>query len=246
MDRPGDVPALSPKSTVAPRVEKEREDVIEPGDWRADPEVMPPPPRSKIDPPVNRRRNLIPPHQNPQAPGTVRPPFKERYPSKSSAQRGSLPKNVPLWFKEYDTDGDARVSLAEWKAKGDDVREFRNYDLNGDGQITVEELVRTGQFTLGVAAPPIMSGFGTQIGDTYYFELTGTTEGIVKGSELYTTDSVIAAAAVHAGVLKVGETGYVKISILPGEQEYHGSFANGVQTHDHPVYHKSFTIEAVR
>ena len=57
---------------------------------------------------------------------------------------GKLPPNLPAWFKEYDTDGDAQVALYEWKDKNRTVEDFQKYDLNGDGFITVEELIRSG------------------------------------------------------------------------------------------------------
>ncbi len=57
---------------------------------------------------------------------------------------GKLPPNIPPWFKEYDTDGDAQIALYEWKDKNGTVEDFQKYDLNGDGFITVEELIRGG------------------------------------------------------------------------------------------------------
>ncbi len=53
----------------------------------------------------------------------------------------NLPKELPAWFKELNTDNDAQVSLAEWRAKERDHNEFRNFDRNGDGLITVDEVL---------------------------------------------------------------------------------------------------------
>src|SRR5205807_1901981 len=114
-----------------------------------------------------------------------------------AAQRSKLPRNIPAWFREYDTNGDGQVALHEWKAKEDDTREFPKYDLNGDGFITFEELVRSGQFATGPNMTPLaLNGIHTEPGDFFYFEVTGTANGHVWGSDIYTIDSPIATAAV--------------------------------------------------
>jgi hypothetical protein len=51
----------------------------------------------------------------------------------------NLPKDLPDWFKELDTDKDGQVGLYEWKAGTRDLSEYRNFDRNSDGLITPEE-----------------------------------------------------------------------------------------------------------
>jgi hypothetical protein len=68
---------------------------------------------------------------------------------KGAASR--LPANAPKWFREYDTDGDGQVSLAEWIARGHSVKDFQKADLNGDGFITLKELMRAGLFVPSTA-----------------------------------------------------------------------------------------------
>ena len=58
------------------------------------------------------------------------------------------------------------------------------------------------------------------------------TAGVVRGTQVYTDDSLIAAAAGPAGVLRIGESGYVRVTILPGQQGYVGSEQNGVKSGD--------------
>jgi Ca2+-binding EF-hand superfamily protein len=54
----------------------------------------------------------------------------------------TLPKGLPPWFKELDTDEDGQISLQEWRQAARRVADFRKYDLNGDGFITPEEVLR--------------------------------------------------------------------------------------------------------
>jgi len=52
---------------------------------------------------------------------------------------GKLPKELPTWFKELDTDRDGQVALYEWRRGGMDIDEFGDWDRNNDGYITPEE-----------------------------------------------------------------------------------------------------------
>lgn len=54
---------------------------------------------------------------------------------------GKLPKDLPAWFQQLDTDGDGQVGLYEWKASGRSMKEFEQMDRNGDGFLTVEEVL---------------------------------------------------------------------------------------------------------
>ncbi len=74
-------------------------------------------------------------------------------------------------------------------------------------------------------------------------EVVGTTEGSVWGTDIYTDDSSIAAAAVHAGILKDGEKGVVKITRLPGQDSYAGSTRNGVASESYGAWPGSFRLE---
>lgn len=53
-----------------------------------------------------------------------------------------LPKDVPGWFRELDTDKDVQVGLYEWAAAKRPVSQFQAMDLNGDGLLEVAEYLR--------------------------------------------------------------------------------------------------------
>lgn len=54
---------------------------------------------------------------------------------------GKLPKELPKWFAELDTDGDGQIALFEWRVSKS-LEEFAEYDRNEDGLITPEEVLR--------------------------------------------------------------------------------------------------------
>jgi hypothetical protein len=76
--------------------------------------------------------------------------------------------------------------------------------------------------------PGSMSNYAQALGQTFYFRVVGSTSGNIWGTDVYTHDSTLAAAAVHAGVLRAGETGVVKVTMMPALANYHGSVNNGV------------------
>jgi len=55
---------------------------------------------------------------------------------------GKLPKELPDWFRELDTDQDGQIGLYEWRRGGRSIEEFEEMDLNGDGLLTPEEYLR--------------------------------------------------------------------------------------------------------
>jgi hypothetical protein len=84
------------------------------------------------------------------------------------------------------------------------------------------------------------------IGKVFHFEVVGNPQGAVWGSEFYTSDSRLAAAAVHAGVLQIGQKGVVTVRILPGQKSYRGTSANGVTSRDWGKWSLSYTVEKGR
>lgn len=91
--------------------------------------------------------------------------------------------------------------------------------------------------------PGTLSAGPELIGRSMLFAVTGSTEGSVWGAEVYTTDSHLGTAAVHAGLLKPGEKGVVRVKILAGQKSYRSSTANGVTTQDYGPWATSFTLD---
>jgi LCCL domain len=80
------------------------------------------------------------------------------------------------------------------------------------------------------------------IGKTFVFKVTGAATGTVWGTEMYTLDSPLAAAAVHMGVLKVGQTGNVRVTIFGPSVNFIGSTRNGITTSPYANYPGAYRI----
>lgn len=94
-------------------------------------------------------------------------------------------------------------------------------------------------------APPTMVGLCDTVGSTFYFRLRGETEGSVWGTDVYTGDSTLAVAAVHAGLVKPEEAAIVKVTVLAPPPQFKGSSRNGVTTHDFGRYGTAYRLSAV-
>lgn len=83
-------------------------------------------------------------------------------------------------------------------------------------------------------------------GRSLLFEVVGRAEGSVWGTDVYTADSRLAAAAVHAGVVREGERGLVRATVLDGDgRNYEGSTRHGVTTYDYGAYPTAYRVERV-
>jgi len=84
--------------------------------------------------------------------------------------------------------------------------------------------------------PGYLNQYNAQVGQTFVFNVVGAVNGTVYGTDTYTTDSLLAAAAVHAGVVKPGQKGVVKVKILGQVGAFVGSTRNGVTSHNYQAY----------
>ncbi len=110
--------------------------------------------------------------------------------------------------------------FGEQELKLADLRGLRSLALGADSANALSD-------------PGNLSAMQGQIGKTFSFKITGMQRGNqfgggVWGSGVYTLDSCLALAAVHAGALRPGQTGQVRVTILGPQTEFQGSTRNGV------------------
>jgi hypothetical protein len=94
-------------------------------------------------------------------------------------------------------------------------------------------------------APSSMHGLCGTPGATYYFRITGATEGTVWGTDVYTRDSALGVAAVHAGLLKPGRTAVLRLTVAPVQTSYPGSTRHGVTTSDYGEFPECWRLSAI-
>jgi hypothetical protein len=80
--------------------------------------------------------------------------------------------------------------------------------------------------------PEVLTCRPQDVGRSFLYEITGSTDGELWGTDVYTSDSSLPAAAVHAGLLKPGERGVVRVTILDtsDREEFPGSRRHGVSS----------------
>jgi hypothetical protein len=86
------------------------------------------------------------------------------------------------------------------------------------------------------SAPATMDHYARQYGKVFSFRLTGAPGGSVWGTDVYTLDSALGTAAIHAGILKPGETKMVKVRVIQSPLQFTGSNKNGVNSAAYGVY----------
>ena len=94
-------------------------------------------------------------------------------------------------------------------------------------------------------APATMVDLCDDIGATYYFRVAGATDGTIWGTDIYTGDSPLAVAAVHAGLVKPGGSAVIKVTVVAPLQAYQGSVRHGVTSHDFARFGTAYKLSAV-
>lgn len=66
----------------------------------------------------------------------------------------------------------------------------------------------------------------------------------IWGTDIYTNDSSLCAAAIHAGIITNDEGGLIEVTYLEGQASYSGSERNGISTSDYGAWEDSFSVNA--
>jgi hypothetical protein len=94
-------------------------------------------------------------------------------------------------------------------------------------------------------APTSMRGLCETVGATYYFRVTGVTEGQLWGTDIYSGDSTIGAAAVHAGLLKPGATDILRVTVVTPPEKFPGTVRNGVTSTEYGRYQYAWKLSRI-
>ena len=88
-----------------------------------------------------------------------------------------------------------------------------------------------------------LSSYRDLVGQSIVLPVVGSVSGEVWGSDVYTDDSSVGAAAVHAGLVGVGDLAFVKVTLLPGQARYEGTSRYGVTSQAYEQWDGSFRLE---
>lgn len=109
----------------------------------------------------------------------------------------------------------------------------------------VEQLVAKGYW--GEYTPADLRSLEQRIGQSFIFQATGNDRGPLWGTDVYTSDSNLGTACVHAGVLQLGESGVVRVRIVQPAPTFHGSRRNDVTSNAWTSgWSGAYQVEAVR
>jgi hypothetical protein len=107
----------------------------------------------------------------------------------------------------------------------------------------IDKLLRKG--FLATDAPKTMQGLCDHVDETYYFRVQGEDNGPVWGTDIYTGDSALAAASLHAGAVDEGETAVVRVTVVAPLRAYTGSSRNGVTSRTFGPYGTAYRVERI-
>jgi len=109
----------------------------------------------------------------------------------------------------------------------------------------VKELIAKGYW--GQYTPGELRTLERKVGQTFLFQVAGETHGPLWGTDVYTSDSDLGTACVHAGVLRPGEEGAVKVTVVKPPPTFKGSPRHGVTSSDwHTGWSGAFRVESLQ
>lgn len=83
------------------------------------------------------------------------------------------------------------------------------------------------------------------IGESFLFEITGADFGSIWGTDYYSSDSTLAVACVHAGLLKIGEKGVIRVTLQAARRDFRGTTRNGIASQSYQFPRICYTLEKV-
>jgi hypothetical protein len=95
------------------------------------------------------------------------------------------------------------------------------------------------------AAPGSMVDYRSKVGQSFDFTVKASLGGSVWGTDIYTDDSGLSAAVIHAGLLRDGQQGVIRVTMLAGQSSYQGSTRNGVTSSGYGSWYGSYRVAAV-
>lgn len=100
------------------------------------------------------------------------------------------------------------------------------------------------QTYLGLSPTQNASGYRKHLGEALSFVCPATDGGKARlyGTDTYTDDSPICAAAIHAGALRAGQAGVVTIVIGNGAKSFKGSERHGIASLDYGAWPHSYSF----
>lgn len=164
--------------------------------------------------------------------------------------------------EQYEVRSDDRVHTAKSKIAGqiDAATITVTTEAFGKQELRLELLrsLRTAgaglaELKTALADPGTLSNYQGQVGKVFRFQVTGGFPrgagggfpgGAVWGNDVYTLDSTLSMAAVHAGLVKSGETGVVSVCILGPQNSFAGSSKNGITTSPWGAFPGAFKFQS--
>ncbi len=179
------------------------------------------------------------------------PLFVDKTPPEVSSKTGeeALPEEAGRVLDSVDpipADGHADMILTAIK-----TLESLQAKYAGDGKLEEALAIHSRNWKLIVALAGAQTvqgnlvAFRGRAGQSLLLETTGHKSGSVWGTGAYTDDSDLGTAAVHAGLLRPGHRGIVRVTLLPGNVHYEGSFRHGITSGSYETWEASYRIEAV-
>jgi hypothetical protein len=134
-----------------------------------------------------------------------------------------------------------KILRHEFKAKSFTFGEV-TLKLADASAMTVVGTLGEKELAAALPDPGALTALQREVGKTYLFKVTGASAGTLWGTETYTLDSPLAAAAVHMGLVKAGQTGYVKVTVLGSWANFTGSTRNGLTSSSYQNYPGAYKI----